>query len=117
MEEPVKPVRAPLKTLKFHTSYPTANQTLAPINGVYPSPAYNQNPPQPIALKGEGILVKGHWYKRNDKAYLFDNGTKFSVKFVSIGDTEVVVQRTDGSKTKLPLGLLQDGRVALEPRE
>ncbi|KAL2917257.1 hypothetical protein HK105_203322 [Polyrhizophydium stewartii] len=69
-----------------------------------------------VHARGGELYLQGHWFKPNDRADLYDNGAKFTVTVVSIGDTELVVQRTDGSKSRLPLTFLVDGRVQLQPK-
>ncbi|KAJ3325139.1 hypothetical protein HDV06_004896 [Boothiomyces sp. JEL0866] len=68
-----------------------------------------------IVIRGEKLYIKGIPYCKNDKAYLFDNGTKFTVKLINISDRDLTVQRTDGSKTRLSFSLLLEGRVTLSP--
>ncbi|KAJ3276757.1 hypothetical protein HDV01_002810 [Terramyces sp. JEL0728] len=68
-----------------------------------------------IVIRGEKLYIRGIPYCKNDKAYLFDNGAKFTVKLINISDRDLTVQRTDGSKTRLSFALLLEGRVTLSP--
>ncbi|KAJ3036152.1 hypothetical protein HK097_003901, partial [Rhizophlyctis rosea] len=62
---------------------------------------------------GDTLRYQGHPFRKNDKAFLIDNGTKCSVTVAGIGEHEITVKRTDGSKTKVSLGMLVDGRMGL----
>ncbi|KAI8825187.1 uncharacterized protein EV422DRAFT_249248 [Fimicolochytrium jonesii] len=69
-----------------------------------------------IRVDGETLRCNGHAFRKSNKVYLHDNGSKLSVKIVGITSSELSVQRTDGSKTKIPLEVLGEGRMWLQPK-
>jgi hypothetical protein len=69
-----------------------------------------------IYMKGGILYFYDRQFKTDDKVFIFDNGTKFSVRLLNIGKDYLTVQRTDGSKTHLSLGLLLQGKIRISPR-
>ncbi|KAH6561249.1 hypothetical protein BASA62_009953 [Batrachochytrium salamandrivorans] len=106
------PIQQPCSELC--ASNPISAPSAAAAIGVHPLPPIL--PPIDVVSSGSQLRLRGHWFKVDDRADLFDNGTKFTIKIITIGGTDLIVQRTDGSKTKLPLAFLIDGRVELKPK-
>ncbi|KAI9105446.1 hypothetical protein DFS34DRAFT_10549 [Phlyctochytrium arcticum] len=69
-----------------------------------------------VHVDGDLLRYQGLPFRRNDKAYLFDNGSKYSIKITGITHSEILVQRTDGSRTRIPIEHLEDGRMQLQPK-
>ncbi|KAI8902045.1 hypothetical protein BC833DRAFT_574838 [Globomyces pollinis-pini] len=97
-----------LSNLRQTSLYETAKYFNQPHSYFHP-----QTPTINLNIQGERLFIQGVPYSKNDKAYLYDSGTKFTVKLVHIGAQDLTVQRTDGSKTKLSFSLLMQGRVSL----
>ncbi|KAI8929787.1 hypothetical protein BC831DRAFT_235727 [Entophlyctis helioformis] len=104
---------------------PLSQHPLDPIDSTQAQNGQRIQPPvlhaaQPpfvdVSTKAGRLFMHGHVFKIDDRADLYDNGARFTVTLVSIGDAELIVQRTDGSKTRLPVAFLADGRVQLQPR-
>ncbi|KAJ3300250.1 Transcriptional regulatory protein [Borealophlyctis nickersoniae] len=94
-------------------------QSLFLPSGAQSTPNHPPSQSQPVnfagfvQVEGDQLRYGTHVFRQNDKAYMVDNGIKCAVKIAGFGDDEVVVQRTDGSKTRVSLGVLADGRVSL----
>ncbi|OZJ06290.1 hypothetical protein BZG36_00774 [Bifiguratus adelaidae] len=63
------------------------------------------------------FIDQGHlWYhdqlfRKGDGIMVVDpNGGRFSAKLLTIGESEIVVQRTDGSKSRIPITAIRDGK-------
>ncbi|KAI9011353.1 hypothetical protein BC832DRAFT_339963 [Gaertneriomyces semiglobifer] len=71
------------------------------------------NPQMNVDIQSDLLRYHGALFRPNDRAYLFDHGSRCSIKIVGITPMEVTVQRTDGSRTKIPIKELEDGGVIL----
>ncbi|KAI8591341.1 hypothetical protein BDZ88DRAFT_49467 [Geranomyces variabilis] len=69
-----------------------------------------------VWIDGEVLHYGGGTYARDDRAYLVDNKSKLAVKILAVSRTELTVQRSDGSRTKIFLDMLEDGRQQLQPK-
>ncbi|TPX67665.1 hypothetical protein SpCBS45565_g03631 [Spizellomyces sp. 'palustris'] len=78
--------------------------------------ANDTSPSYEVRSELEMLRYQGTAFRRNDKAYLCDSGSKYSVKIIGFTSSELLVQRTDGSKTKIPIEQLEDGRMQLQPK-
>ncbi|KAJ3007232.1 Transcriptional regulatory protein [Thoreauomyces humboldtii] len=106
---------------------PLSQQHHPPVHPV-PPPQHQQHYHQPylppplqiplprVHIDGDVLHYDDIPYGLADKLFLLDHGARIAVKIVSIGNAEVIVQRTDGSKTKIHLEHLKDGRMLLEPK-
>ncbi|KAL5035072.1 hypothetical protein BDV3_004535 [Batrachochytrium dendrobatidis] len=108
---------APSQLQSNHTTHSTSGMPVITSDMLNSNVHYTSQSLPVEAMTADGQLrLQGHWYKVDDRADLYDNGSKFTIKIVTIGDVDLIVQRTDGSKTKLPLAFLVDGRVKLKPK-
>ncbi|ORZ05171.1 Sds3-like-domain-containing protein [Lobosporangium transversale] len=84
-----------------------------------------QNIPQPgsrpeveIYLDGSRCMIDGIWYKPNDAVVVLDAAIgQYSAKYLYVATDEIILQRTDGSKTKLHLGLFRGRKLCMQPRQ
>eukprot|EP00842_Homolaphlyctis_polyrhiza_P001234 jgi/Hompol1/2110/HPOL_005851-RA len=102
----------------YYANHPAIHQPVFPQPPptaqphIYPAAPQTGHMPQSASLPvGPASAVAGHV-----ATDLYDNDTRFTVTIISIGEADLMVQRTDGSKTRLPLVYLSDGRVRLLPR-
>ncbi|KAJ3178209.1 hypothetical protein HDU87_003761 [Geranomyces variabilis] len=118
--EPPPPPPPPPAPSQQHWPYLSQHHMLA-----HPPP---QTHPHDIAGVSMGSGMRGVWidgdvlhyggstYARDDRAYLVDNKSKLAVKILAVSRTELTVQRSDGSRTKIFLDMLEDGRQQLQPK-
>ncbi|KAJ3148790.1 Transcriptional regulatory protein [Geranomyces michiganensis] len=67
-------------------------------------------------IDGDVLHYGGSTYARDDRAYLVDSKSKLAVKVLAVSKSDLTVQRSDGSRTKIFLDMLEDGRQQLQPR-
>ncbi|KAG0029757.1 Transcriptional regulatory protein [Podila clonocystis] len=61
--------------------------------------------------------VDGIWYKPNDAVVVLDAALgKYSAKYLYLSNDEILLQKTDGSKTRLPLNLFRSKKLYMQPR-
>ncbi|KAI9204549.1 Sds3-like-domain-containing protein [Polychytrium aggregatum] len=71
----------------------------------------------PVRIEGEILLINESQYRKGDRVNIQDsNTTKFLAKLVAVNDAELTFQRTDGSRTRIPLTSLIDGKTTLTPK-
>ncbi|KAI9246082.1 hypothetical protein BDA99DRAFT_268707 [Phascolomyces articulosus] len=59
----------------------------------------------------------GHVYQKGDQFTVVDaNSGRYNAKLLSATETEVHIQRTDGSKTKLPFIQMSRGKYSIYPK-
>uniref|UniRef100_U9UR55 Uncharacterized protein n=1 Tax=Rhizophagus irregularis (strain DAOM 181602 / DAOM 197198 / MUCL 43194) TaxID=747089 RepID=U9UR55_RHIID len=64
-----------------------------------------------IYAEGDKFLYFGRWFTKGDQVLISDSsGGRYTAKFVTATESEVVIQRPDGSKTRLQMNLLKEGK-------
>ena len=68
-----------------------------------------------IIIDGDAFIYKSNAYRPNDRALVHDVSISglYSVKILGLSDGAVLVQKTDGTKRRLSLKGLTEGRIAL----
>ncbi|KFH73471.1 hypothetical protein MVEG_00687 [Podila verticillata NRRL 6337] len=88
------------KWAQSHTDYSAAGQEDVEIYGDAPR-----------------CNVDGIWYKPNDAVVVLDASIgKYSAKFLYLSNDEILLQKTDGSKTRLHLSLFKSRKLYMQPR-
>nr|CAG8606199.1 15620_t:CDS:2 [Entrophospora candida] len=60
----------------------------------------------------------GHYFARGDAVLIIDSTTgRYTAKFITATDSEVVIQKPDGSKTRLQINLLREGKYEIRLKE
>ncbi|KAG0348647.1 Transcriptional regulatory protein [Podila humilis] len=78
---------------------------------------YDSRPEVEIYVDGSRCMVDGIWYKPQDPVVVLDAAIgKYNAKYLFLINDEIVLQRTDGSKTKLHLGLFRGRKLYMQPR-
>ncbi|KAF9298112.1 Transcriptional regulatory protein [Mortierella antarctica] len=93
--------------------YPPLHQSMAPPSGRY----YDSRPEVEIYVDGSRCSIDGMWYKPQDSVVVLDAAIgKYKAKYLFLANDEIVLQRTDGSKTKLHLGLFRGRKLYMQPQ-
>ncbi|KAG0019323.1 hypothetical protein BGZ81_009773 [Podila clonocystis] len=93
--------------------YPPPHQNMAPPSGRY----YDSRPEVEIYVDGSRCSIDGMWYKPQDSVVVLDAAIgKYKAKYLFLANDEIVLQRTDGSKTKLHLGLFRGRKLYMQPQ-
>ncbi|KAG0296897.1 hypothetical protein BGZ97_004424 [Linnemannia gamsii] len=70
-----------------------------------------------IYVDGSRCMVDGIWYKPNDAVVVLDASIgKYNAKYVALESDWIVLQRTDGSKTRLHLSLFRGRKLCMQPK-
>ncbi|KAF9901190.1 hypothetical protein EC991_006421 [Linnemannia zychae] len=70
-----------------------------------------------IYVDGSRCMVDGIWYKPNDAVVVLDATIgKYHAKYITLEADWIVLQRTDGSKTRLHLGLFRGRKLCMQPK-
>ncbi|RIA95553.1 Sds3-like-domain-containing protein [Glomus cerebriforme] len=71
-----------------------------------------------IIAGGDRFLYFGQWFAKNDQVLIIDSTSgRYTAKFVAATESEVVIQRPDGSKTRLQMNLLKEGKYQIRLKE
>ncbi|CAB4413222.1 unnamed protein product [Rhizophagus irregularis] len=71
-----------------------------------------------IYAEGDKFLYFGRWFTKGDQVIISDSsGGRYTAKFVTATESEVVIQRPDGSKTRLQMNLLKEGKHQIRLKE
>ncbi|KAF9376907.1 Transcriptional regulatory protein [Podila verticillata] len=93
--------------------YPPQHQNMAPPSGRY----YDSRQEVEIYVDGSRCNIDGMWYKPQDSVVVLDAQIgKYKAKYLFLANDEIVLQRTDGSKTKLHLGLFRGRKLYMQPQ-
>ncbi|KAF9095415.1 hypothetical protein BGX23_000552 [Mortierella sp. AD031] len=70
-----------------------------------------------IYVDGSRCMVDGIWYRPNDAVVVLDAAIgKYNAKYVALESDWIVLQRTDGSKTRLHLSLFRGRKLCMQPK-
>ncbi|KAF9417360.1 hypothetical protein BGZ94_010011 [Podila epigama] len=70
-----------------------------------------------IYVDGSRCIIDGIWYKPQDAVVVLDAVLgKYNAKYLFLANDEIVLQKTDGSKTKLHLSLFRLRKLYMQPR-
>ncbi|KAG9066498.1 Transcriptional regulatory protein [Linnemannia hyalina] len=70
-----------------------------------------------IYVDGSRCMVDGIWYKPNDAVVVLDASIgKYNAKYVALESDWIVLQRTNGSKTRLHLSLFRGRKLCMQPK-
>ncbi|KAK3830085.1 MAG: Sds3-like-domain-containing protein [Linnemannia elongata] len=93
--------------------YPPPPPPNMPPTGTY----YGGRNDVEIYVDGSRCMVDGIWYKPNDAVVVLDASIgKYNAKFVALESDWIVLQRTDGSKTRLHLSLFRGRKLCMQPK-
>ncbi|KAF9545377.1 hypothetical protein EC957_011025 [Mortierella hygrophila] len=119
---PSIPISAGASSLSRHGSnsrwpsvndYPPPPPPNMPPTGTY----YGGRSDVEIYVDGSRCMVDGIWYKPNDAVVVLDASIgKYNAKYVSLESDWIVLQRTDGSKTRLHLSLFRGRKLCMQPK-
>lgn len=72
-----------------------------------------------VYIESSRLFYNGHIYSKNDALWITDTTShaRFPIRILGVGQTEVQCQRNDGSKTRIALASLQEGRYVLEAKD
>ncbi|CAG8461588.1 2747_t:CDS:2 [Funneliformis mosseae] len=71
-----------------------------------------------IYAAGDRFLYHGQWFAKGDHVLISDSTSgRYTAKFVAATDSEVVIQRPDGSKTRLQMNLLKERKYQIHLKE
>ncbi|KAF9359392.1 hypothetical protein BGX26_012400 [Mortierella sp. AD094] len=78
---------------------------------------YGSRPEVEIYVEGDKCMIDGIWYKPNDYVVVLDAAIgKYNAKYLYLSHDEIMLQRTDGSKTRLHLGLFRGRKLCMQPK-
>ncbi|CAG8551118.1 3043_t:CDS:10 [Cetraspora pellucida] len=67
---------------------------------------------------GDRFLHSGQFFKKGDAVLVIDSTSgRYTAKFLAATDSEVVIQRPDGSKTRLQMNLLKEGKYQIHLKD
>ncbi|KAG0210789.1 hypothetical protein BGX33_004711 [Mortierella sp. NVP41] len=100
-----------------NSRWPSVNDYPPPPNmpptGVY----YGARNDVEIYVDGSRCMVDGIWYRPNDAVVVLDAAIgKYNAKYVALESDWIVLQRTDGSKTRLHLSLFRGRKLCMQPK-
>ncbi|KAI8600697.1 hypothetical protein EDD21DRAFT_376469 [Dissophora ornata] len=88
-----------------------------PQNMSQQSVYYGPRPEVEIYVDGNRCKIDGIWYKPNDSVVVLDASIgKYNAKYLYLMNDEIMLQRTDGSKTRLHLGLFRGRKLCMQPK-
>ncbi|KAF9922514.1 hypothetical protein FBU30_007352 [Linnemannia zychae] len=97
--------------------WPGANDYPSPPNMPPTGSYYGGRNDVEIHVDGSRCLIDGIWYKPNDPVVVLDAAIgKYNAKYVTLESDWVVLQRTDGSKTRLHLSLFRGRKLCMQPK-
>jgi len=78
------------------------------------SPHTNSNP---IYIQQGKLQYHNHTFNKGDLFTVVDvNAGRYTAKMLTAQDTEILIQRTDGSKTRLPLAMICEGKYQISTK-
>ncbi|RHZ64098.1 hypothetical protein Glove_326g169 [Diversispora epigaea] len=81
------------------------------------NPFFSQEDPD-VYCSGDQLVYYGQIFKKGDLVLVSDSTSgRYTAKFLTTFDTEAVIQRPDGSRTKLQLNLLKEGKYQIQLKE
>ncbi|KAF9928872.1 hypothetical protein BGZ67_006722 [Mortierella alpina] len=70
-----------------------------------------------IYVDGNRCMIDGIWYKPSDSVVVLDAAIgKYNAKYLFLANDEIMLQRTDGSKTRLHLSLFRGRKLCMQPK-
>ncbi|KAF8934755.1 hypothetical protein BGZ47_010218 [Haplosporangium gracile] len=120
------PPSIPISTGPSSSSRHGSNSRWPSVND-YPPPPLPNMPPTgtyyggrndvEIYVDGSRCMVDGIWYKPNDTVVVLDASIgKYNAKYIALESDWIVLQRTDGSKTRLHLSLFRGRKLCMQPK-
>ncbi|KAG9320069.1 hypothetical protein KVV02_004472, partial [Mortierella alpina] len=90
--------------------------SITPPGGYYG--AYGcARPEVEIYVDGNRCMIDGIWYKPSDSVVVLDAAIgKYNAKYLFLANDEIMLQRTDGSKTRLHLSLFRGRKLCMQPK-
>ncbi|KAH8550788.1 Sds3-like-domain-containing protein [Umbelopsis sp. PMI_123] len=89
-----------------HLDYPNGSNVI--------SPPLNSNP---IYIQQGKLQYHNHTFNKGDHLTVVDvNAGRYTAKMLVAHETEIVIQRTDGSKTRLPLAMICEGKYQISTK-
>ncbi|CAG8689223.1 1555_t:CDS:10, partial [Racocetra persica] len=71
-----------------------------------------------LSSSGDRFLHLGQSFKKGDAVLVIDSTSgRYTAKFLVATDSEVVIQRPDGSKTRLQMNLLKEGKYQIHLKD
>ncbi|KAF9949636.1 hypothetical protein BGZ70_001678 [Mortierella alpina] len=82
-----------------------------------PGGYYGARPEVEIYVDGSRCMIDGIWYKPSDSVVVLDAAIgKYNAKYLFLANDEIMLQRTDGSKTRLHLSLFRGRKLCMQPK-
>ncbi|KAF9560081.1 hypothetical protein EC968_006356 [Mortierella alpina] len=82
-----------------------------------PGGYYGARPEVEIYVDGNRCMIDGIWYKPSDSVVVLDAAIgKYNAKYLFLANDEIMLQRTDGSKTRLHLSLFRGRKLCMQPK-
>ncbi|KAF9933694.1 hypothetical protein FBU30_004702 [Linnemannia zychae] len=80
-------------------------------------PSAGMRPEVEIYEDGSRCKVDGIWYKPNDLVVVLDAALgQYHAKYLFLANDEIMLQKTDGTKTRLHLNLFRGRKLCMQPR-
>ncbi|KAG0379939.1 hypothetical protein BGX24_010924 [Mortierella sp. AD032] len=100
-----------------NSRWPSVNDYPPPPNMPPTGSYYGARNDVEIYVDGSRCMVDGIWYKPNDAVVVLDAAIgKYNAKYVTLEADWIVLQRTDGSKTRLHLALFRGRKLCMQPK-
>ncbi|CAG8590836.1 9727_t:CDS:2, partial [Ambispora leptoticha] len=79
---------------------------------------YPTSSPLEMFVEGDRFCFRGNRFTKGDSVLIIDNHSgRYNAKFIMGTKHEVTIQRMDGSKTRIPMDQLRDGRYKMQLKE
>ncbi|KAF9178186.1 Transcriptional regulatory protein [Haplosporangium sp. Z 767] len=97
--------------------WPNSADYPPPSNMVSSGNYYGSRPEVEIYVDGSRCMIDGIWYKPNDSVVVLDAALgKYNAKYLFLVNDEIMLQRTDGSKTRLHLSQFRGRKLCMQPK-
>ncbi|KAG0294369.1 hypothetical protein BGZ98_001803 [Dissophora globulifera] len=87
------------------------------VSSEYTSPSNHARAEVEIFVEGNRCKVDGIWYKPNDAVAVLDASIgQYSAKYLFVANDEIMLQKMDGSKTRIHINLFRARKLYMQPR-
>ncbi|KAG0271537.1 hypothetical protein BGZ95_000642 [Linnemannia exigua] len=92
-------------------------QRPVPQSNIFMEHEHGMRPEVEIYEDGSRCKVDGIWYKPNDLVVVLDAALgQYHAKYLFLANDEIMLQKTDGTKTRLHLNLFRGRKLYMQPR-
>ncbi|KAF9302417.1 hypothetical protein BGZ74_005387 [Mortierella antarctica] len=114
-----RPVGQVVPTSVTHTPAPHQHGPMSGSKWAQSQNEYSTGDEKEVEIHSDAprCNVDGIWYKPNDAVVVLDAALgKYSAKYLYLSNDEILLQKTDGSKTRLPLNMFRSKKLYMQPR-